>query len=109
MLQHKPYSSTGCIKTSNKTSKLEAAGLSHRAHRSAQGKPEIPASASLPVEQGGREEAALSGTAKHADRSHQLKLQLPESAIRSKPQRERISLRPTNRSPYDRRKSRARR
>ena len=38
-----------------------------------------------------------------------LKLQRPESAIRSKAQRERISLSPTNRTPYNRRKSRARR
>jgi len=38
-----------------------------------------------------------------------LKLQRPESAIRSKAQRERISLNPINRSPYNRRKSRARR
>jgi hypothetical protein len=33
-----------------------------------------------------------------------LKLQRPEGAIRSKAQREGISLRPTNRSPYSRRK-----
>jgi hypothetical protein len=33
-----------------------------------------------------------------------LKLQRPQSAIRSKAQREGISLRPTNRSPYNRRK-----
>jgi hypothetical protein len=33
-----------------------------------------------------------------------LKLQRPESAIRSKAQREGISLRPTNRSPYSRKK-----
>jgi len=32
-----------------------------------------------------------------------LKLQRPPAAIRSKAQRERISLRPTNRSPYNRR------
>jgi hypothetical protein len=38
-----------------------------------------------------------------------LKLHRPQSAIRSKAQRERISLRPTNRSPCNRRKSRARR
>jgi hypothetical protein len=37
------------------------------------------------------------------------KLQRPEAAIRSKAQRERISLRPVNRSPYNRRKSRVRR
>jgi len=35
-----------------------------------------------------------------------LKLQRPVTAIRSKAQREGISLRPTNRSPYNRRKSR---
>jgi hypothetical protein len=35
-----------------------------------------------------------------------LKLQRPESAIRSKAQREGISLKPTNRSPYTRRKGR---
>ena len=35
-----------------------------------------------------------------------LKLQRPESAIRSKAQREGISLRPTNRSPYSRRRGR---
>jgi hypothetical protein len=35
-----------------------------------------------------------------------LKLQRPESAIRSKAQREGISLRPTNRSPYSRRRAR---
>jgi hypothetical protein len=35
-----------------------------------------------------------------------LKLQRPESAIRSKAQREGISLKPTNRSPYSRRKRR---
>jgi hypothetical protein len=34
-----------------------------------------------------------------------LKLQRPEAAVRSKAQREGISLRPTNRSPYNRRKS----
>jgi hypothetical protein len=34
-----------------------------------------------------------------------LKLQRPEGAIRSKAQREGISLRPANRSPYSRRKS----
>ena len=34
-----------------------------------------------------------------------LKLQRPDSAIRSKAQREGISLRPTNRSPYSRRKA----
>jgi hypothetical protein len=34
-----------------------------------------------------------------------LKLQRPPAAIRSKAQREGISLRPTNRSPYNRRKS----
>ena len=34
-----------------------------------------------------------------------LKLQRPESAIRSKAQREGISLKPINRSPYSRRKS----
>ncbi|ARQ00326.1 hypothetical protein [Pseudorhodoplanes sinuspersici] len=34
-----------------------------------------------------------------------LKLQRPEGAIRSKAQREGISLRPTNRSPYSRRKA----
>ena len=34
-----------------------------------------------------------------------LKLQRPESAIRSKAQREGISLMPANRSPYNRRKS----
>ncbi len=34
-----------------------------------------------------------------------LKLQRPESAIRSKAQRQGISLRPTNRSPYNRRKT----
>jgi hypothetical protein len=33
-----------------------------------------------------------------------LKLQRPPAAVRSKAQRERISLRPINRSPYDRRK-----
>ena len=33
-----------------------------------------------------------------------LKLERPQSAIRSKAQRERISLKPTNRSPYNRRK-----
>jgi len=38
-----------------------------------------------------------------------VRLQRPESAIRSKAQRERISLRPTNRSPYNRRKTRVRR
>jgi hypothetical protein len=35
-----------------------------------------------------------------------LKLQRPESAIRSKAQREGISLKPTNRSPFNRRKRR---
>ena len=34
-----------------------------------------------------------------------LKLKRPPTAIRSKAQREGISLRPTNRSPYDRRKA----
>lgn len=34
-----------------------------------------------------------------------LKLQRPEGAVRSKAQREGISLRPTNRSPYNRRKA----
>ena len=34
-----------------------------------------------------------------------LKLRRPEAAIRSKAQREGISLRPSNRSPYNRRKS----
>jgi hypothetical protein len=34
-----------------------------------------------------------------------LKLQRPPAAIRSKAQREGISLRPTNRSPYNRRKA----
>jgi hypothetical protein len=34
-----------------------------------------------------------------------LKLQRPEAAIRSKAQREGISLRPVNRSPYNRRKA----
>jgi hypothetical protein len=34
-----------------------------------------------------------------------LKLRRPETAIRSKAQREGISLKPTNRSPYNRRKS----
>ena len=34
-----------------------------------------------------------------------LKLERPEAAIRSKAQREGISLRPVNRSPYNRRKS----
>lgn len=34
-----------------------------------------------------------------------LKLQRPEGAIRSKAQREGISLRPSNRSPYNRRKA----
>ena len=34
-----------------------------------------------------------------------LKLQRPTAAIRSKAQREGISLRPTNRSPYNRRKA----
>ncbi len=38
-----------------------------------------------------------------------LKLQRPQSAIRSKAQRERVSLRPVNRSPYNRRKARPRR
>jgi len=37
-----------------------------------------------------------------------LKLQRPPAAIRSKAQREGISLRPTNRSPYNRRKGRSR-
>jgi hypothetical protein len=35
-----------------------------------------------------------------------LKLERPETAIRSKAQREGISLRPTNRSPYSRRRGR---
>jgi hypothetical protein len=34
-----------------------------------------------------------------------LKLQRPESAVRSKAQREGISLRPVNRSPYNRRRA----
>jgi hypothetical protein len=38
-----------------------------------------------------------------------LKLQRPETAIRSKAQREGISLKPINRSPYSRRKARSRR
>ena len=38
-----------------------------------------------------------------------LKLQRPIAAIRSKAQRERISLRPVNRSPYDRRPKSAKR
>ncbi len=37
-----------------------------------------------------------------------LKLQRPEAAVRSKAQREGISLKPANRSPYNRRRARSR-
>jgi hypothetical protein len=86
-------------------SDMEKAGLADRPARSAQGSSEIQPPRRHALDGRGSAAPQIARARQHADRLISLKLQRPPAAIRSKAQRERISLRPVNRSPYSRRRT----
>jgi hypothetical protein len=77
--------------------------IAHRTDGTAQGASQIQAQTRPALVGRGRETAPQFGEGNTPTGVLSLKLQRPEAAIRSKAQREGISLKPANRSPYNRR------
>ncbi|WP_239624086.1 hypothetical protein [Bradyrhizobium sp. I71] len=90
-------------------SSMEAAGLADRPQGTAQGKSRVQAPRARALDAGGREQAEAARQSNTPTGVMSIKLQRPVAAIRSKAQREGISLRPVNRSPYSRRTKAAKR
>jgi hypothetical protein len=111
MLQHEPYSSRGCIMARQATRQASWKRLGSPIGRTGPRKANPKYKRRLRSPWSKEDVKRLRSLARQNTPTGviSLKLQRPDSAIRSKAQRERISLRPTNRSPYNRRKSRARR
>jgi len=84
---------------------LEASRLANRQEGTAQDKPKVQASRPPTVERPGSKATTLTGEDEHADRRDQSEDAATPASIASKAQREGISLKPTNRSPYNRRKT----
>jgi IMP dehydrogenase/GMP reductase len=82
---------------------------SQSARRVRESKPLVQTSVTAALVDDGREQAEATRKRQHPDRVMSVKLQRPIAAIRSKAQREGISLRPVNRSPYNRRAKAAKR
>jgi hypothetical protein len=93
----------------NGKSSMEAARLADRQEGSAESKPLVQTSVSAALVDDGREQAETLAKGNTPTGVMSVKLQRPIAAIRSKAQREGISLRPVNRSPYNRRAKSAKR
>ncbi|WP_426425077.1 hypothetical protein [Bradyrhizobium genosp. A] len=87
---------------------METARLADRQEGASQSKPLVQASFASAVVDGGRQKAAAACKGQYAHWRHELKLQRPIAAIRSKAHQEGISLKPINRSTYNRRAAKTR-
>ena len=90
-------------RTLSGTACLDAPGVADRKDGRAQSPSEVQATRRPALVERGSEEAKDVGSRKYTDRSAELETATAAAAIRSKARREGISLKPTNRSPYNRR------
>ncbi|WP_368507939.1 hypothetical protein [Bradyrhizobium lupini] len=90
-------------------SSMETTGFTDRPQGPAQGKPRVQAAGARTMDTCGREQAEAARKGNTPTGVMSIKLQRPVAAIRSKAQREGISLKPVNRSPYNRRSKAAKR